>query len=164
MGVSTVAKYRPKIATLLSLCESNYVLLSRLIAGKTNVGEQRTFSIAGNLGYKLEILETTRYTNFIEIQQISQFIRTDKSENNTLSKTINNALIPKMKIRLYHDARLAEVIATQGMRQIKPRYDYPNDKMHQPDEKQQMSMFLKEWLQICLRLGLADPNGHQAQK
>ena len=60
---------------------------------------------------------------------------------------------PKMVVRLYHDARMAEVISNQDVQQIKPRYDYPNEKMHLPDEKQQVNYFLKEWLQLCLKLG-----------
>jgi hypothetical protein len=58
-----------------------------------------------------------------------------------------------MSIRLYHDARAAEVISSQGIRQVKPRYDYPNTNMHQEDEKQQINQFLNEWLHLCLCLG-----------
>jgi hypothetical protein len=58
-----------------------------------------------------------------------------------------------MSIRLYHDARMAEVNSSQNIRWIKPRYDYPNKKMHLPDEKQQINQFLKEWLQLCLQQG-----------
>jgi hypothetical protein len=61
-----------------------------------------------------------------------------------------------MVIRLYHDARLAEVISNQDIRHIKPRYDYPNNQMHQPDEKQQINVFLKEWLQLSLQLGQSE--------
>ena len=60
---------------------------------------------------------------------------------------------PAMVVRLYHDARMAEVISSQDIKQIKPRYDYPNAAMHHPDEKQQINLFLKEWLQLCHELG-----------
>ena len=58
-----------------------------------------------------------------------------------------------MTIRLYHDARMAEVLSTQDIKQVKSRYDYPNNQMHQQDEKQQTNQFLNEWLHLCLRLG-----------
>jgi hypothetical protein len=65
-----------------------------------------------------------------------------------------------MSIRLYHDARLAEVLTTQDIRQVKPRYDYPNIQMHQQDEKQQTNQFLNEWLHLCLRLGQVNVELH----
>ncbi len=58
-----------------------------------------------------------------------------------------------MEIRLYHDARMAEVISSQDIHQVKPRYDYPNKHMHQQDEKQQINQFLNEWLHLCLEHG-----------
>jgi hypothetical protein len=48
------------------------------------------------------------------------------------------------------------VISNQDIRHIKPRYDYPNNQMHQPDEKQQINVFLKEWLQLSLQLGQSE--------
>lgn len=51
-----------------------------------------------------------------------------------------------MTVRLYHDARLAEVTAADRFRRVPARHDYPNPAMHQPDEKQQWNRFLAEWL------------------
>jgi uncharacterized protein YqiB (DUF1249 family) len=136
-------KYRPRLATLMNLCEVNYMLLMRLLAAKELVGEQRHFFISDFLSYKTEILEVTRYTSLISISQNLPCIE----------HAIAKMLRPKMIIRLYHDARMAEVISNQDIYQVKPRYDYPNTDMHLPDEKQQINQFLKEWLQLCLQLG-----------
>ena len=60
----------------------------------------------------------------------------------------------RIKIRAYHDARTAEVIEFQGQRRLKAVYDYPNEQMHQPDEKVQVNRFLSEFLNACLRHGI----------
>lgn len=138
-----VKKYKPQLATLMNLCDVNYMLLIKLLADKENVGEERNFFISDFLSYVVTVNEVTRYTTLITMSQ------------NTIEvgKELAHLFQPKMVIRLYHDARMAEVITSQNIRQVKPRYDYPNSKMHLPDEKQQINMFLKEWLQLCHELG-----------
>lgn len=136
-------KYKPQLAALMNLCDVNYMLLIKLLADKEEVGQDRCFFISDFLSYVVSINEVTRYTTLITISQ------------NTveMGAELSYLFKPKMVIRLYHDARMAEVITSQNIRQIKPRYDYPNSKMHLPDEKQQINMFLKEWLQLCHELG-----------
>jgi len=159
-------KYHPRISTLMSLCEVNYMLLVRLLASNNNdeetVGDKCSYFISDFLSYQTEVLEVTRYTSLVSISQTLPFnkITADKNTQQKDSSVVNIAngkfstlLRPKMVIRLYHDARMAEVISNQDISQVKPRYDYPNSKMHLPDEKQQISQFLKEWLQLSLKLG-----------
>lgn len=140
---AVLKKYRPHLPTLMSLCDVNYMLLLRILADNEQVGEQRCFFISDFLSYRVVINEVTRYTTLLTITQ----------EANITGYNLSALFRPKMVIRLYHDARMAEVISNQDVNQIKPRYDYPNDKMHLPDEKQQINFFLKEWLQLCLQLG-----------
>ena len=136
-------KYRPNLTHIINICEVNYMMLLRLIGDKEDVGEERCFCISDFLSYTISIDEVTRYTSLITMTQ----------DSSIEGYNVNHLMSPKMVIRLYHDARLAEVISNQGIRQIKPRYDYPNKQMHQPDEKQQINIFLKEWLQLSLQLG-----------
>jgi len=135
--------YRPNLSSLMNLCEVNYMMLLRLLADKETVGERRSFFISDFLSYSIFVDEVTRYTSLVTMTQ-------DAVVENT---HLSNFLRPKMVIRLYHDARLAEVVSNQDVWQVKPRYDYPNDAMHLPDEKQQINVFLKEWLQLSLQLG-----------
>ena len=127
----------------MNLCDVNYMLLIKLLADKEEVGQARKFFISDFLSYVVTVTEVTRYTTLITMSQ-------DTIE---MGKELSQLFQPKMVIRLYHDARMAEVITSQNIRQVKPRYDYPNSKMHLPDEKQQINMFLKEWLQLCHELG-----------
>jgi uncharacterized protein YqiB (DUF1249 family) len=143
-----VKKYRPHLPTLMTLFEVNYMLLLRVLADKEQVGEQRCFFISDFLSYRVRVDEITKYTTLLTINQ----------EASIHGYNLTALFRPKMVIRLYHDARMAEVISNQDVQQIKPRYDYPNNKMHLPDEKQQINYFLKEWLQLCLQLGQVQIN------
>jgi uncharacterized protein len=143
------SQYRPNLSNLMSLCDVNYMMLLRLLADKEKVGEKRRFFISDFLTYSLEVNEVTRYTSLVTMTQDSSISREKLSDINP----ITDYLRPKMVIRLYHDARMAEVISNQDIKQVKPRYDYPNQAMHLPDEKQQINLFLKEWLQLSLQLG-----------
>ena len=134
-------KYRPNLVSLMSLCANNYLLLLKVQANNTELGQQRSFFINDHLSYIVTVNEVTRYTSLLTFEQKSS------------TTTFKHAYHPRMSIRLYHDAQMAEVISNQDIQQIKPRYDYPNKRMHQQDEKQQINQFLNEWLQLCLEHG-----------
>jgi len=140
-------KYQPNLVSLMTLCANNYMLLLKVQANHTQVGDLRSFFISDFLSYSVIVNEVTRYTSLVTIEQKSL------TGLHTLSKALKSSLHPRMTIRLYHDARMAEVVSTQDIRQVKPRYDYPNTQMHQQDEKQQVNQFLNEWLHLCLQLG-----------
>lgn len=139
-------KYRPSLSTLMNLCATNYMLMLRILADNEEVGQQRSFFISDFLSYTVVVKEVTRYTTLLIVAQ-------DPLKGPEMNSHLGEIFRPCMTIRLYHDARLAEVISSQCVSQIKPRYDYPNQAMHHPDEKHQVNQFLKEWLQLCLQLG-----------
>ena len=60
---------------------------------------------------------------------------------------------PAMTVRLYHDARTAEVTEYQNERGFKPVYAYPNLGMRLPDEKAQINKLLSELLSFYLLTG-----------
>jgi len=144
----TRKNYRPNLVSLMTLCANNYMLLLKVLASKIAPGETRHFFISDFLAYSVTIKEVTRYTSVISFEQESLSYSLEN-----IPDIVVSALHPRMTIRLYHDARMAEVLSTQDIRQVKPRYDYPNSQMHQQDEKQQTNLFLNEWLHLCLRLG-----------
>ncbi len=141
-----IKKYRPNLTGLMNLCSVNYMLMLRLLADKEEKGEQRCFFISDFLSYTMTIEEVTPYTSLVTIAQ----------DANIMGLHLAQFFKPSMVIRLYHDAQMAEVISSQDVEQIKPRYDYPNSAMHHPDEKQQVNQFLKEWLQLCHQFGQVD--------
>lgn len=140
--------YQPNLVSLMTLCANNYMLLLKVLANNRLLGETRKFFISDFLSYRVTITEVTRYTSVVSFEQDSL-----ADSLKCISGVVASALHPRMTIRLYHDARMAEVLSTQDIRQVKPRYNYPNTQMHQQDEKQQTNQFLNEWLHLCLRLG-----------
>lgn len=85
----------------MRLCANNYLLLLKLQADRTELDQQRHFFINDHLTYVVTVNEVTRYTSLITFEQI-----------NVQGKSIfSKAFHPCMSIRLYHDARMAEVIS-----------------------------------------------------
>ncbi|MDC1527964.1 DUF1249 domain-containing protein [Gammaproteobacteria bacterium] len=65
---------------------------------------------------------------------------------------------PEMIIRVYHDAKTAEVTSYQNHKYFKAVYPLPNPYMYQCDEKEQLNLFLAEWLNLCINEGLSNPD------
>lgn len=122
----------------MRLYEINYVHLLPFMPLSGDVGSSSIYDIQGK-EFQIDIVESTRYTTLLGI-----FQRGDEP----------NYLKARLTVRMYHDARLAEVCSSQQISRIKPRYDYPNPRMHQCDEKHQINAFLHDWLAYCLQNGI----------
>lgn len=81
----------------------------------------------------LKIKEKNKYTLLLEV-----------AEKNLVNPVWKQAL--NMRVRLYTDAKLAEVVHYQGKTRFLPKYDTPNPKMYHRDEKQQINHLLYDWL------------------
>lgn len=137
------AAYVNDLKSLQGECTANYLRLSRLL-GDMGAGETREVALAGEHrrfgSLWLEVLECAPYTTICRV-----------SQSGALDGIIES---PRMRVHLYHDARMAEVTDFQRQRHFHGRYRYPNARMHQPDEKLQLNRFLGEWLEHGLAHGL----------
>ncbi len=133
-----IKRYVPDFPEMMRLCETNFAQLRRLLPRNDEVGQTVTYQVT-NATYQLKILESTRYTSLVEIKQTAP--------------AVSYWSLPSMRVRLYHDAMVAEVCASQQIFRFKARYDYPNKKLHQRDEKHQINQFLADWLRYCLAHG-----------
>ncbi len=88
-------------------------------------------------GLAIDVVEHHKYTTVIRLSQ-------------TLPLPLTLAVNPVMVVRIYHDARVAEVLSYQNHHRFQPRYDYPNPAMCQRREKRRVNEFLGEWLSFCL--------------
>lgn len=137
--IETSKPYHVDLAGLMRVYETNYAKLNALLPNKACVGDVRSYQV-GSLAYQLEVLEITKYTTLVNVSQCDvQPIFP----------------LPRMTVRLYHDARVAEVCASEQISRVQARYDYPNSKMMQKDEKFQLNQFLSDWLSFCLRHGIS---------
>ncbi|MDO3380883.1 DUF1249 domain-containing protein [Gilvimarinus algae] len=126
----------------MAQCEANYWLLRKLTPG---VAAREHWQFAVERGesrweMRIDVTERMRYTTTVRVR------REDEGGSHWLQP-------PQLVVRLYHDAQLAEVLAWEGHRRLEARYDYPNGKMYQADEKSQFNRFLGEWLTHCLEHG-----------
>ena len=126
-------RYQPNVSQFLALCGRNYMHIQRWLTLEPSEGKQ--WRVTGEFG-QLDVclLENTKYTQLV---QISRCVG-----NHELVTT------PKVSVRIYHDAKLAEVLTSQQIYQLRPVYDYPNIHMHHRDEKFQVNAFLEELLRI----------------
>lgn len=95
----------------------------------------------GNSQIGIQVLERSRYTLLLNIEH--RFV----SEQHYVSDLM-------LKVRVYLDAALAEVVAYQGIHHLQPRYRYPNALMLQTDEKRQVNLLLHDWLNHWKRFRL----------
>ena len=135
-------RYRVDLLELQAACEANYVRLMRLLPDMRNDPDTRRIAMSQGdrlLGVLvLTVTESCPYTTTVQVRQ---------------EHCLPWLPVPKMDVRVYHDARMAEVISAENARRIRGIYSYPNAQMHQPDEKNQLNLFLGEWLGHCLACG-----------
>ncbi|MAM69789.1 MAG: cytoplasmic protein [Gammaproteobacteria bacterium] len=140
--------YSIDLSAQMAVCDANYIRILQLLP-KLNLGVRREISFAGRLpsGYVddsatvIEVIEKFKYTSTVRIAQENEY-------SWSLYKT------PEMLIRMYHDAKTAEVISYQQVRYLKAKYELPNKNMYQADEKEQINFLLSEWLCFCRQEGL----------
>ena len=126
--------YRPSIPRWLKLCEQNYVGLLRLLPDVDTEELQYTFSAKKN-EYTIAVSECSRFTTTLVC------VQNDRG--------LPHYLKAEMTVRLYHDLKVAEVLSWQRSKVQKAKYAYPNDKMHQPNERELSDRFLAEWISFC---------------
>lgn len=128
-----------RVENSLSLYERNF---SKLLEWLPDLNRRKgafVLAVADLCPVCIEVLEQNPYTTTIQIRQNLQGVGPW-------------VCALAMKVRIYHDAQVAEVIASQGVDSFQPFYPYPNPKMLQPYEKRRVNQFLGEWLSYCLVL------------
>ncbi|WP_133408066.1 DUF1249 domain-containing protein [Parashewanella tropica] len=140
---SSKKQYRPNVSQFLALCGRNYHELLRWLPAQIELGQ--SYVVSGSTAkLEVQLVENTKYTQLIEIRR-------------PLSSSAHNYIKqPKVSVRLYHDAQLAEVLSSQQIYHLLPVYDYPNPEMHQTNEKYQMNAFLSELLIIGRQIVIED--------
>lgn len=130
--------YVPQLPDFLSLCERNYAALRLLLPEAAKPGDCAWIQLTDYDVYQLTVLDVAPFTTRVQI---------------ALSRGQQRFFQPSFDVQLYHDARLAEVVRAQQQWHFIGRYPYPNATMSQPDEKRQINVLLKEWLNLCARKG-----------
>jgi uncharacterized protein len=132
-------------AALMDLYERNYINLRRLLPVMPPASASRVSRAPGGLDLYLYAIERCRYTSeLILTYQFSQNDGTALAE-------------PNLRIRIYHDARLAEVMAARPRRYPPFSTDFISrqTQMDTPPllARWRINRFLFKWLTYCLRQG-----------
>jgi uncharacterized protein YqiB (DUF1249 family) len=134
------------LSARMAVCDGNYIRLLKLLPD-LSPSASRVFTLP-ELGTAataqrvvLEVVETFKYTSTVSITL----------EVPGLASAYYRP--PAMLVRLYHDANTAEVTSYQDERRIRVLYQEDELPRYYPDEKEQVNLFLAEWLALCLEAG-----------
>jgi uncharacterized protein len=127
-------------AGLMDLYESNYIRVRNLVPELDVLPGVAVSCVPGALDLHLQLIERCRFTTTLGLTYYFH------EEEGAFPA-------PDIKVRIYHDAQVAEVIAC-GRRRGLQHAEY-NRLHHQYSlrEKWRMNRFLHKWLGYCLRQG-----------
>lgn len=128
----TIATLRDK--NPMWVYERNYALLVGLFTKlmEQAVNETASFRIPGRGETRVQIVERCRYTLTLLL---------------TEAYSVNMVPEVSMQVRLYHDARLVEVVAYQGFSDMLPKYmNLERGNPQNCQEKRQANQLLHDWL------------------
>lgn len=136
--------YQPDLDELLTQCELNYRLVKRLIPEIDGVDSARKEETEGvqrwqfktdSLLIDLKVTDSARYTT-----TLTMFVETP---NVKMIRYVN------LIVRLYHDAKMLEVMEGTGPSALKAIYEHPNQGMKNADEKRQLNRYVGECFRAC---------------
>lgn len=134
--------YKVDFRAYTALCEANYLKVMRLFSGEHDFYSYQVELPSDERGViTFHVTQRCKYTTMLTI--------TKKQEASWLPNISFN-------VRLYHDAKMLEIMTFQQQKIAKIRYEYPNKQMFQQNEKVQHQTFLAECLAYCLKYGLSD--------
>ena len=141
-------RFRVDLPTYHADCDANYLRLCKLMPELANNQSWRYQIPHGTL--EVAVLDRSRYTTEVSLQASAP--ESGDNESDWL-------MPPPITVRLYHDARMAEVVKVSGQGTVGSdglNFRYPNPAMHNEDERQQVNRYLSEWLAHCLANGRAE--------
>ncbi len=120
--------------------EINYRLLLKLTQGLETLPDEVLLLSDDSHTVTVSVVERCKFTTSITL-------------NHDLKSHDLFVVNPSVKIRIYHDARLAEVVACQQDSKFFAVYPFILAKVPFQNEKRDVNLFLREWLNHCLAQG-----------
>tara|TARA_A100001037_G_scaffold155565_1_gene140233 strand:- start:2074 stop:2562 length:489 start_codon:yes stop_codon:yes gene_type:complete len=130
--------YKVDLASYIEVCDGNYYRFMELFPG---IAHEKRAKVVVTIGGRqsevsIEILEQSPYTSLVSMSCLPDEIW---------------QLTKPLIVRLYHDARSAEVVEYQKNGYFRAKYEQTNSEGRLPDEKGQMNRFLSEILIFCAK-------------
>lgn len=151
----TKSNYKPCLDDFISQCELNYALILKLLPWlnvnkKPSLDKTNTIQdIEALMNQLVKFRPVSGHKVDLVLNEQAKYTSTMTVRIHSPTGDIEADII--LLIRLYHDARLLEVMDKEGPKALQPvnRGDDLLDK--QADEKRQLNRFLGESLKMCLR-------------
>lgn len=131
--------------SLMSLYESNYIRLGWLVPDLQAVGESRVSSVAGDCPLHLAVDERSRYTTTLRLT----YVFADDS---------GAVADPDLQIRVYHDARLADVRSCARWHRHSMLESLRSQLARELGDRWLRNVMLNKWLEYCVERGHRFPN------
>lgn len=128
-----------KASCLEWVCESNYRKLLKLIPNLVNLNKTMIGKASKKPDLQLDIVERSPYTLTI---QLSHCFYQDRQQE---------LMLPEIKVRIYLDAQLAEVLRDCTRSDVSKVFKDPGRTREILEYKWRLNYFLEKWLDYCLR-------------
>jgi uncharacterized protein len=131
--------------SLMSLYESNYIRLSWLVPNLSTVQGTLVSNVQNDCPLHLGVLERTRYTTSLSLTYLF------KDANGMIAD-------PDLQIRVYHDARLAEVQACARWHRHAAMESIRSQLARDLGDRWLRNVMLNKWLDYCVERGHSFPH------
>jgi len=123
---------------LEKLCESNYHKLFCLIPDLCSFQSQATGTTSNKPSLYLKVIERSKHTLTVEL-------------SHAFNNNLEDFMEPAVKIRVYLDANLAEVLNDHARPVVSKVYKDPAQSVEIMNYKWRLNYFLQKWLDHCLQ-------------
>ncbi len=123
---------------LEQICESNYQKLLKLIPDLLGLKETAVGLAYHNTTLHITVIESTPYTMTVQL-------------SHCFNKNRDEFMEPALKIRLYLDAQLAEVLSDHARASVAQVFKNPGLSREIMNYKWRLNYFLQKWLDHCLK-------------
>ncbi|MCK5477580.1 MAG: DUF1249 domain-containing protein [Methylococcales bacterium] len=123
---------------LEKLCESNFQKLFCLIPDLCSFQYHATGKTTNKPALHLKIIDRSKHTLTVEL-------------SHRFNKNLEHQMAPAVKIRIYLDANLAEVLKDHARTDVSKIYRDPGQTVEIMNYKWRLNYFLQKWLDHCLQ-------------
>lgn len=126
--------------SLMTLYESNYVRLRRLVPGVADIDGAFTSRVANDCPLHLRVVERGRYTTTFTLTYL-------------FDTPAGQIADPDLQVRVYHDARVAEVLSCARWHRHEVLASIKNHWYCQLGDRWLRNVMLNKWLDYCVERG-----------
>jgi uncharacterized protein len=124
----------------MTLYESNYIRLKNLVPDVAHVTGTLISEVSGDCPLHLQLDEHSRYTTTFKLTYFFDDVDGQRAD-------------PDLTVRVYHDARLAEVRSCAQWHQHEVLRSLRSHCTHALDDRWARNMMLNKWLDYCVERG-----------